>query len=1494
MRKENRILIIVLIILSILSCLSVASAEVIDDASIDETSIASVDDIGQQSEDVDVLDIGEDNSLSVVDGGSQEEEIDDLSADRDKSENNLEQDYGGSNILGDGDDFVPEVIIYVTPEPVIIQVFTGDTYYPEGNTFQDIQDAINRAQHGDIINLGGRTYIGNGTPISVNKQLYFWGAKDNIRATLDAQNQSRIFTVAKNLGFLSISGINFINGYCAGEDIAGAAINSGSSNIKITYCGFINNHAERYGGAIIFGGNDIEIDNCYFENNSAYLGGAIVTCGYRNKISNSVFENNAANEAGAIYWCDGDGTLDNCNFIKNQASDFASAVIWIGANGTIKNSNFYNHSVTKSGGAIYWFGSDGKLLNSRFENNSAKLGGAIYWPGANAFIENSYFEKNSALSFSGAVYIIGSGSRINSSTFVDNSANYGGAISWNAVDGLLANSTFKYNHAVTGGGAILWSAIADTYSNGTIADSTFVNNVAGNGDAILWANTHDQCDFIISNTNFKQKSADATLNSVIGDFSLQFSLQSIVNYSNSIKGPFVRFSTLFWNGTSFKEYSSKPTISVIGPNQNITIEIYNSAGTLLRNITGLTDSSGQITYDFRDLPDGQYTYKAYHLDNEDFPFVQDAGSFERNHIPTNLMISVTNVTYSQNAIATITASSPGSYKLVIDGNDYEDVIFTESDISNGGGISSKTVTVDLLGAKDNYEASVTYERTDYYEAASNQTRFNVYKAGSSIDVDETIGYYGEDTTIQYTVENATNANVVSIKNNSNTLVEGTDYSIVSNNDGKIVIRGLDEGTYTVTLANAVDNNHTVSSKDFTLTINPVVDLSIALAVNNQTPLYGDTIAYTITVTNNGPSVAKDIVVNYAIPAVMNVSSLDTSYVGSGIWNIASIGVGSENAATLTLYATINTLESLINEANVTSLERDKNSENNKASSPEVNALPVADIAVNMGIDYDADTLRIGDTLVYTINVANNGPCDASNVKLVDEFDVNLLRLVQASLDGVDMEYNGQYIIDSITKASAHIISLSFEIIGNGTIENLARVSSDAFDSSETNNIADLSVYAEPVVDLTIAIAVNNQTPAFGDTIAYTITVLNNGPSVATDLIVTGIIPDGMNVSSSDESYVGNGIWNIASIGVGSENAATLTLYATLNNAGSFENNISVVSNEYDGNVNDNCDGITLDALPLVNLDITSTLSTASSVNIDDEITYTVNVTNNGPFDATGVEVTGISSSILKFVSAQASVGSYNSSNNIWTIDTLNADDSAILTLKFRVTSTGNIPNSFNVKSDGYDTDTSDNAVVGVNVAAKKVSTAITAKNMATKAIDIKVDGRRGQYFSVTLKDGKNHVLANKYVQIIINKVVHKVKTDKNGVAKLQINIKKAATYTVGIKFAGDSKYLASSRTVKIYVKKQIPKLASSNKSFKATTKTKKVTAVLKTSRSKALIGKKIVFIIKGKKYAAKTNKKGIAAANIKLTKKGTYACLIKYASDTSYSAITKKIKVVIK
>ena len=385
----------------------------------------------------------------------------------------------------------------------------------------------------------------------------------------------------------------------------------------------------------------------------------------------------------------------------------------------------------------------------------------------------------------------------------------------------------------------------------------------------------------------------------------------------------------------------------------------------------------------------------------------------------------------------------------------------------------------------------------------------------------------------------------------------------------------------------------------------------------------------------------------------------------------------------------------------------------------------------------------------------------------------------------------------------------------------------------------------------------------------------------------------MNVSSSDASYIGNGVWNISSIGVGSENAVTLTLYATVNALETLSNEINVISTEYDSNLDNNKADLTVNVLPVYNLKITS-VATASSVKIGDSFNFTVTVINEGPYDALDVKVTEKLSALVKLVSTKASAGTYNSSTNVWNIGDLGAGSSASLVLTVQAISNGTIENSVSVASSAYDLNDSDNAFIVKGIVSKKIATKIVYKNMTTTAIDTSVDGKKGQYFSITLKDSSNKVLASKTVQITLNKVVYKVKTNSNGVAKLQVNLKNAGTYTASIKFAGDSKYLGSSVSAKIKVTKQKPKLSSSKKTFKVKAKTKKVTATLKTSRGKILKSKKIAFTINGKKYTVKTNKKGIATANIKLTKKGTFTCTIKYAGDKTYSAITKKIKVVLK
>ena len=64
--------------------------------------------------------------------------------------------------------------------------------------------------------------------------------------------------------------------------------------------------------------------------------------------------------------------------------------------------------------------------------------------------------------------------------------------------------------------------------------------------------------------------------------------------------------------------------------ENITLEIYKSNNVLVDNVTGITDSEGQITYDYSKLPVGNYTYKAYHLEDTYYTYRDTTGNFSVN------------------------------------------------------------------------------------------------------------------------------------------------------------------------------------------------------------------------------------------------------------------------------------------------------------------------------------------------------------------------------------------------------------------------------------------------------------------------------------------------------------------------------------------------------------------------------------------------------------------------------------------------------------------------------------------------------------------------------------------------------------------------------------------------------------------------------------------------------------------------------------------------
>ena len=164
---------------------------------------------------------------------------------------------------------------------------------------------------------------------------------------------------------------------------------------------------------------------------------------------------------------------------------------------------------------------------------------------------------------------------------------------------------------------------------------------------------------------------------------------------------------------------------------------------------------------------------------------------------------------------------------------------------------------------------------------------------------------------------------------------------------------------------------------------------------------------------------------------------------------------------------------------------------------------------------------------------------------------------------------------------------------------------------------------------------------------------------------------------------------------------------------------------------------------------------------------------------------------------------------------------------------------------------------------------------------------------ITLKDVDGIILVEREVVVKLNNKDYNIKTDTNGQIRISVNLP-AKTYTATVDFAGDDLYKASSKTVKVVVNKATPKLTASAKTFKVKAKTKKVTAKLMTNKNKVIKNTKVTLKINKKTYSARTSSKGVATFTVKLTKKGTYKAVFRYAGNSNYKAVSKTVNIKIK
>lgn len=97
--------------------------------------------------------------------------------------------------------------------------------------------------------------------------------------------------------------------------------------------------------------------------------------------------------------------------------------------------------------------------------------------------------------------------------------------------------------------------------------------------------------------------------------------------------------------------------------------------------------------------------------------------------------------------------------------------------------------------------------------------------------------------------------------------------------------------------------------------------------------------------------------------------------------------------------------------------------------------------------------------------------------------------------------------------------------------------------------------------------------------------------------------------------------------------------------------------------------------------------------IGSSLTFTVNVKNNGPYNATGVRVIDLLPAGYTFVSATTTAGSYNNTTGNWIIGNLNVNVERTLTVNAVLKATGPYTNTAQASSLMFDPDLTNNTAI---------------------------------------------------------------------------------------------------------------------------------------------------------------------------------------------------------
>ena len=455
-----------------------------------------------------------------------------------------------------------------------------------------------------------------------------------------------------------------------------------------------------------------------------------------------------------------------------------------------------------------------------------------------------------------------------------------------------------------------------------------------------------------------------------------------------------------------------------------------------------------------------------------------------------------------------------------------------------------------------------------------------------------------------------------------------------------------------TAGNEPDPNPANDSSNASGTTALLADLSITKTDNQTLAIPGAPLTYTITVQNAGPSDVAGAPVSDPFPPPLTDASWScTATPGgscgapSGTGPIATtVDLPAGGAATFTATATVqpDATGTVTNTASVRAPEGTVDPDPTNDDATDSSDLTAA---ANLGVTKSGPANALpGQTVSYTIVVGNAGPSTASDVLLSDPTPPGLAFVSNSG----DCMTAFPCALGTIAAGGSRTIVATYTVLPDATeVVNGATVASSTPDPDPADNTSNATTEVGPLPPTDADIEVSKTgTPASapsGTQVTYTLTAVNHGPDAASNVVLTDMLPAGVQLVSAIATAGGCTGGNPvtctgATLASGDTLTATIVVRVLPAATGTLVDTATVRSDQPDPVGSNSTATAQTTVAAQADLHLTKTVSPAQPKN-GEALDYTLTVTNAGPSKASNVTVVDPLPAAVKPGTITASQGS---------------------------------------------------------------------------------------------------------------------------------------------------------------------------------------------------------------------------------------------------------------